>query len=65
MVWFMQFFMQRRFRVDPEEKLSEYINFVVENLAIDKLTTEQISRELSIFTMTLLSVKTKVAKVAA
>ena len=49
--------MQRRFKKDPEADLESYIVFVIENISIGNLTTEQKTRELSVLCLTLLASK--------
>jgi hypothetical protein len=49
--------MQRRFKKNAQANLEEYITFFVESMLLENMTTEQRSRELSIFTLTLLSAK--------
>jgi hypothetical protein len=50
-------YMQRRWKKDPENDLNDYISFVIENISLGQLTTEQQARELSVFALTLLAVK--------
>lgn len=51
--------MQRIFRTDPEKDLDEYISMLIENVTLERMTTEQVARELTVFALTLLSAKPK------
>ena len=46
--------MQRRFKQEPKDHLEEYIGMVIENISLGNLTTKQVAREMTIFSLTLL-----------
>ena len=46
--------MQRRFKKDPKEDINDYVGMVIENISLGNLTTEQVAREMTIFSLTLL-----------